>query len=64
MQVEGVNYDVNWARFREGTSIFIACLDPKRAREEIDPVLKRLRMRVIIKITLEEGIRGLRIWRV
>ena len=65
MKVEGVHYEINWAKFRYGTSIFIPCLDPKRAREEeIEPVLRRLRMNVVMKVTIEEGVRGLRIWRV
>lgn len=63
MQIEGVSYDINWKRFKRGTSIFIPCLDPARAKREAVPVFRRLRFEVIMKPIIEEGIRGLRIWR-
>lgn len=63
MKVSGVNYDVNWKRFRRGTSIFIPCLDPKVAKAEIVPVLNRLRIKPLFKVEIRDGIRGLRIWR-
>ena len=63
MRVEGVNYTVNWRAFKRGTSIFIPCLDPPRARAEIKAVLHRLRIKALLKVQIHEGIRGLRIWR-
>lgn len=63
MQVEKINYDVNWKAFRRGTSIFIPCLDPPRAKREIAVVLERLRIKTVMKVCIEEGIQGLRIWR-
>jgi hypothetical protein len=64
MQIEGVRYDINWRAFRKGTSIFIPCLDPPRAKENIRAILRRLRIKVLMKLVIEENIRGLRIWRV
>lgn len=64
MLVEGVSYDVNWKKFRRGTSIFIPCLDVKKAKAEVLQVTKRLRMKTLTKVQIEEGIRGLRIWRI
>jgi len=63
MQVEGVNYEVNWKAFKRGTSIFIPCLDPRRAKAQVIVVTKRLKLKVLTKVVLEDGIRGLRIWR-
>lgn len=63
MQVEKVNYEVNWKAFKRGTSIFIPCLDPPRAKQEVSRVLRRLRIKAIMKVVIEENIRGLRIWR-
>ena len=63
MQIEKVNYDVNWKAFKRGTSIFIPCLDYRRAKSQLMVVLNRLRIKVLIKPTIEDGIRGLRIWR-
>lgn len=64
MRVEGVKYQVNWKAFRRGTSIFIPCLDPKRAKAQVLVVTNRLRIKVLIKVTIEDGVRGLRIWSV
>lgn len=62
MVIEGVSYEINWKRFKRGTSIFIPCLDVPRARAQVMVVTKRLKLKVLIKVTIEDGIRGLRIW--
>ena len=62
MQIEGVTYDVNWKAFKKGTDIFIPCLDPKAAKAQLLVVTNRLRLKVLIKAVIEDGIRGLRIW--
>ena len=63
MQIEGVTYEVEWKRFKKGTSMFIPCLDPKRATAQLLVVTKRLRIKILIKVEIEDGIRGLRVWR-
>lgn len=63
MQIEGVTYQINWRAFRKGTSMFFPCLDPVRAKAQLMVVLKRLRIKVLVKSTIEDGIRGLRVWR-
>ena len=63
MQIEGVTYEVEWKRFKKGTSMFIPCLDPKRAKAQLLVVIKRLRIKILIKVEIEDGIRGLRVWR-
>jgi len=63
MIVERVSYNVNWRAFKRGSSIFIPCLDPVAARAEVMTVLKRLRIKVLTKVSIEGGIRGLRMWR-
>lgn len=63
MRVEKVSYDVNWRNFKRGTSFFIPCLDPKSARDEIKTVTNRLKYKVLMKVVIEEGVRGLRVWR-
>jgi len=47
-----------------GYSIFIPCLDQDAAKKEVLRVTKRLKIDVLIKTVLEEGVRGLRIWRI
>jgi hypothetical protein len=63
MQVEKVNYDINWKAFKRGRSFFIPCLDPVRARREVRETTERLRLTILIKVVIVEGVRGLRIWR-
>jgi hypothetical protein len=47
-----------------GYSFFIPCLDPHNALKEITPTLKRLKYKFVHKIVLEEGVQGIRVWRV
>ena len=62
--IEGICYDVNWKHFKRGTSILIPCLDTKAAKEQVLKVTKRLKVNVVTKAVVVEGIRGLRMWRV
>jgi hypothetical protein len=64
MRVENLSYNVNWKNFRVGYSIFIPCLNCAQAKKDIQQTTKRLKIDIITKITIEEGIRGLRIWRI
>ena len=64
MQVDGVTYEIDWRKFRRGTSIFIPCLEPRRAKPQVLEVTQRLNLKVLIVVRIEGGIRGLRIWRV
>lgn len=64
MRVEKVAYEINWKGFKVGYSFFIPCLNPTKARKEILPVVRRLRYKVVTKVVIEEGVRGLRVWRV
>ena len=64
MRVEKVSYEINWTGFKVGSSFFIPCLDPKTAWKDIAPTLKRLKYTVVQKVVIEDGVRGIRIWRV
>lgn len=63
MKIEGVTYEVNWKAFRKGTSLFFPCLDYERAQAQLMVVIDRLQLKVLVKPVIEEGIRGLRVWR-
>lgn len=64
MLVEKVSYQLNWKKFKKGTSFFIPCLDPRKAKKEILCTTDRLKIDVLTKVVIEEGIRGLRVWRI
>lgn len=63
MVVEKVSYEINWKAFKVGYSIFIPCLNPTLAKKEILVTTKRLKLNVLMKVVIEEGIKGVRIWR-
>jgi hypothetical protein len=64
MLVEKISYNVNWRNFKVGYSIFIPCLDPDAAKKDILCVTKRLKIEVVFKTVINEGVKGLRIWRI
>jgi hypothetical protein len=63
MLIEGVTYDVDWRAFKKGASLFFPCLDQDRAETQLMVVMNRLRLKVLVKHVIEDGIRGLRVWR-
>ena len=64
MRIEGISYNVNWRNFKTGYSIFIPCLNSDVAKKEVLRVTKRLKIEVVMKVVIEEGVKGLRIWRI
>ena len=64
MKIETVSYQIEWRKFRKGYSFFVPCIDEKAAREELNRVAKRLKMDIVTKVILLDGIKGLRVWRV
>ena len=64
MRVEGINYQINWCQFRKGYSFFVPCIDHKAAKKTVLRVAKRLDLNVEMKVVIEEGVKGLRVWRV
>lgn len=64
MKVEKVAYEINWRKFKVGYSFFIPCLDPHKSRRNILDEVYRLKYKVLTKIVIEDGVRGIRVWRV
>jgi hypothetical protein len=63
MRIEGVTYEIDWKEFKRGTSMFFPCLDAERAREQLFSVINRLQIPVYTLLVYEDGIKGLRVWR-
>ena len=63
MKIETVSYQIEWKKVRKGYSFFVPCIDEKAAREELNRVAKRLKMDIVTKVVLLDGIKGLRVWR-
>jgi hypothetical protein len=64
MRVEKVSYQINWQAFKPGASFFIPCLDPAKAIQDITRVTKRLRFKTVTRVVIQEGVQGVRVWRV
>ena len=63
MKVAGIQYKIDWRKFKRGYSVFFPCLDDSSSKKEVRAVMKRLRIDVFIKTTIEEGVKGIRVWR-
>jgi hypothetical protein len=63
MKIEGVTYEIDWKEFKRGTSLFFPCLSEERAREQLFAVTNRLGIPVYTLLRYEDGIKGLRVWR-
>lgn len=64
MKVETVSYQINWAKFHKGYSFFVPCIDHRAAEEKVKRVTRRLKIDTVTKVVIEDGIKGLRVWRV
>lgn len=63
MLIEGVEYELNWGEFSVGSSFFIPCVQAETAEQRVRKKMERLGYAVIIKLVIEDGIRGIRVWR-
>lgn len=64
MVIDGIHYSVNWPEFTVGSSFFVPCIHDEAGRARIEAKMQRLGYRVIIKVVIEDNVRGLRVWRV
>ena len=64
MKIETVTYQINWKSFRKGYSFFVPCIAEAQARETLAQVTKRLKIAIVTKVVIEDGVKGLRVWRV
>ena len=64
LHTEGAEIHIEWHFLKPGTSFFIPALNCMQAKQDIGRVAKRLKMLILMQIVIEEGIRGVRVWRV
>jgi hypothetical protein len=64
MLVEKISYNIDWKKFKVGYSMFIPCLDPSKAKKDILRVTNRLKVDVLLKIVIEDGVQGIPMWRI
>ena len=63
MLTNGVDYQIMWPDFKIGTSIFIPAIDVKAALKALKKESKRLEFKFVHKIVVENGVKGIRAWR-
>jgi hypothetical protein len=64
MKIETITYRINWSKLKTGYSFFVPCIDTKAAKQTILQVTRRLQIDVVMRVQVEEGIKGVRVWRV
>ncbi len=55
---------IEWDKFQLGASMFIPCLNRRAMQKFIEKETQRLKMTIICKRVIENGLYGLRVWRV
>jgi hypothetical protein len=63
MRINDLDYQINWRKFKRGTSFFVPCLKLEESKTTVLAVTKRLGFKVAIKAVIEDGVKGLRVWR-
>lgn len=63
MRVDGVTYELDWREFTIGSSFFIPCVGVTTGKQLIERKMVRLGYAVIVKIVIEDNVKGLRVWR-
>lgn len=64
MKVHGINFEIDWSKFKPGRSFFIPCLDLETTKKQVKAVAKRLQYSVEMRGVIEDGVKGLRVWRI
>jgi len=64
MRIDGVDYALNWPEFTIGSSFFIPCLGVTKGSMAIKRKMRRLQLAVIVRIVVEDEVKGLRVWRI
>lgn len=63
MLTNGVDYQIKWPEFQPGSSIFIPAVNTEAAIAAIKKESERLEFEFVHKVVVEDGIIGIRVWR-
>jgi hypothetical protein len=64
MRIHTIEFDVDWEKFKPYSSFFIPALNWKYARDIVKKECKKRNLKVVVRLSVENGIRGVRVWRV
>lgn len=63
MLSNGLSYHIQWEEFKPGASIFIPAIDVKDLIAVMTKESERLDFQFVHKIVVEDGVKGVRFWR-
>ena len=63
MKIANLQVLVEWEKFQPGTSFFIPCIDRKGMERQIRDEAEHLKVDMVCKHVIENGMYGVRIWR-
>lgn len=64
MKIHNLPVLIQWHKFVPGSSFFIPCIDRRDMKRQVLQEARRLRVEVLCKEVIENGVYGLRVWRV
>lgn len=63
MLTNETDYLIDWPEFKPGCSIFLPAVDTKAASAAVRQESKRLKFSYVLKVVVEDGVKGVRVWR-
>ena len=64
MEIQGINYKIDWENFKMHTTFWVPCLDVGAAEKAIRAECRRKKITVTVMRSVENGFLGVRVWRV
>jgi hypothetical protein len=63
MMLHGIKFDIDWHKFKPNTTFWIPCLNTQETKAMLRAEILRRKMRCVVKVSVENGILGVRVWR-
>tara|TARA_R100001443_G_scaffold24510_2_gene36916 strand:- start:137 stop:337 length:201 start_codon:yes stop_codon:yes gene_type:complete len=63
IRIHGIEFDINWDKFKTNSSFFIPSLNTKEAKRVLRIAVKERKLKVRMKVVVENRVRGVRVWR-
>ena len=60
---DGVRVVVDWGSMVVGSSIFVPCINTKKATQEIKSLVNEKDWKIESRVCIEDGLLGVRVWR-
>jgi len=60
---DGIRVTIHWDTFTVGTSLFVPCINSKKAREQLKKITNKKGFKTESRVSTENGLLGIRVWR-